>query len=136
MMPHKSVPSMLSLLLAVAAVALMGMGPARQAWLINAWSLQYARQALDPLAAHAVETCQRAGRTKKTTGRLPPGESKPVRCGHNKFSLLTRFAMRNVERAEAGWMSSLFAVLAMDWRRNSGEDEQEDKKDVRRMQEG
>jgi len=24
----------------------------------------------------------------------------------------------------------------MDWRRNSGEDEQEDKKDVRRMQEG
>jgi len=33
-------------------------------------------------------------------------------------------------------MSSLFAVLAMDWRRNSGEDEQEDKKDVRRMQEG
>jgi len=44
--------------------------------------------------------------------------------------------MRNVERAEAGWMSSLFAVLAMDWRRNSGEDEQEDKKDVRRMKKG
>ena len=44
--------------------------------------------------------------------------------------------MRNVERAEAGLMSSLFAVLAMDWRRNSGEDEQEDKKDARRMKKG
>jgi len=49
---------------------------------------------------------------------------------------LTRFAMRNVERAEAGLMSSLFAMPVMDWRRNCGEDEQEDKQDVRRMQEG
>ena len=113
---------MLSLLLAVAAVALMGMGPARQAWLINAWSLQYARQAFDPLAAHPVETCPVGSSSKETTHRLPPGEGKLVRCGHNKFSLLTRFAMRNVERADAGMTLSLFAVLAMDWRRNSGED--------------
>ena len=41
---------MLSILLAVAAVALMGLSPARQAWLINAWSLQYAHHALNPAA--------------------------------------------------------------------------------------
>ena len=48
---HKSLPSMLSLLLAVAAVALMGFSPACQVWLINAWSLQYAHHALNPPAA-------------------------------------------------------------------------------------
>ena len=64
MMPNKSVPSILFLLLAVAAVALMGMSPARQAWLINTWSLQYthhhtlsqaAEQSMlaDPPAGHA-----------------------------------------------------------------------------------
>ena len=62
-MPNKSVPSILFLLLAVAAVALMGMSPARQAWLINAWSLQYTHHTLsqaaeqsmlaDPPAGHA-----------------------------------------------------------------------------------
>jgi len=34
-------------LLAVAAVSLMAFSPARQAWQINAWSLQYARHALN-----------------------------------------------------------------------------------------
>ena len=53
MMSHKSVPSMLSLLMAVAGVALMGMGPARQAWLINAWSLQFVHHAFEPLAAQS-----------------------------------------------------------------------------------
>ena len=53
MMFNKSVPSALSLLMVVAGVALMGMSPARQAWLINAWSLQFARHAFDPLAAQS-----------------------------------------------------------------------------------
>jgi len=34
-------------LLAVAMIALLAFSPARQAWLINAWSLQYAHYALD-----------------------------------------------------------------------------------------
>ena len=41
---------LLSLLLAVAMIALMGFSPARQAWLINAWSLQYAHRAFSPAA--------------------------------------------------------------------------------------
>ncbi len=64
MMYNKTVTSALSLLMAVTAVALMGMSPVRQAWLINAWSLQYAHRAFspaaeqsaalpDPLAGHA-----------------------------------------------------------------------------------
>ena len=40
-------------LLAVAGVALMGLFPARPAWLINAWSLQYARHALIPAPSRA-----------------------------------------------------------------------------------
>jgi len=44
---------MLSLLLAVAGVALMGLFPARPAWLINAWSLQYAHHALNPTPSRA-----------------------------------------------------------------------------------
>lgn len=49
MMSHKSVPSLL-FLLAVAMIALMGFSPARQAWRINAWSLQYAQRAFSPPA--------------------------------------------------------------------------------------
>ncbi|MDO8755791.1 MAG: hypothetical protein Q7J80_18005, partial [Anaerolineales bacterium] len=30
------------------------------------------------------------------------GKSKQVRCGYDRLSLSTRFAMRNVERADAG----------------------------------
>jgi len=51
-------------LIAVAMIVLMGLPPARQAWLTNAWSLQYAHRAFslpaeqsaalpDPLAGHA-----------------------------------------------------------------------------------
>ena len=39
---------MLFLWMAVAAVTLMGLSPVRQAWLINAWSAQYARHAQNP----------------------------------------------------------------------------------------
>ena len=49
---HKSLPSMLSLL-ALAMIALMSFSPARPAWLINAWSLQYAHHALNPPAAQS-----------------------------------------------------------------------------------
>jgi len=34
-------------------VTLLGLSPARQAWLINAWSLQYARHALIPAPSRA-----------------------------------------------------------------------------------
>ena len=53
MMSNKSVPSALSLLMVVVVVALMGMSPARQAWQINAWSLQFVRHAFEPLAAQS-----------------------------------------------------------------------------------
>ena len=53
MMSNKSVPSALSLLMVVVVVALMGMSPARQAWQINAWSLQYTRHTFNPLAAQS-----------------------------------------------------------------------------------
>jgi len=64
MMPNKSVPSILFLLLAVAAVALMGMSPARQAWQINAWSVQYARRMFNPLAAQSALTEPPAGHAR------------------------------------------------------------------------
>lgn len=51
-------------LLAVVAVALMGLSPARQAWQINAWSLQYNRHALDPLAAQSTLTDPPAGHAR------------------------------------------------------------------------
>jgi len=44
-------------LLAVAMIALMGLSPARQAWLINAWSLQYTRHALIPTPSRATWKC-------------------------------------------------------------------------------
>jgi tetratricopeptide (TPR) repeat protein len=40
-------------LLAVVAVALLGLSSARQTWLINAWSLQFVRHAFGPLAAES-----------------------------------------------------------------------------------
>jgi hypothetical protein len=40
-------------LLAVAMIALMGFSPARPAWLINAWSLQYAHHTLNPTPSRA-----------------------------------------------------------------------------------
>ena len=64
MMSNKSVTSMLSLLMAVAAVALMGILPMRQAWQINTWSLQYARHALNPLAAQPTPTAPPAGHAR------------------------------------------------------------------------
>jgi len=64
MMPNKSVPSILFLLLAVAAVALMGMSPARQAWQINAWSLQYTRHAFSPAAEQSPLTDPPAGHAR------------------------------------------------------------------------
>jgi len=80
---------------------------------------------VETLSRHA----QRADRTKKTTFLVAPcfAKSKPVRRGHNRLSL--SIFMRNVERADAGMTLNLFAMPVMDWRRNSGEDEQEDKKD-------
>ena len=55
---------MLSLLLAVAMIALMGFSPARQAWLINAWSLQYAHHTLNPTAEQSVFAAPPAGHAR------------------------------------------------------------------------
>ena len=63
-MPNKSVPSILFLLLAVAAVALMGMSPARQAWQINAWSVQYTHHALIPAAKQSMLADPPAGHAR------------------------------------------------------------------------
>ena len=52
MISNKSVPSMLALM-AVVAVALLGLFSARPAWQINAWSLQFVRHAFEPLAAQS-----------------------------------------------------------------------------------
>lgn len=54
-MSNKSIHPTLSLLVAVVAVT-MGMLPARQTWLINAWSLQYTHHALNPAAEQVALT--------------------------------------------------------------------------------
>ncbi len=65
MMCNKSITSALSLLMAVAAVVLMGLSPARQAWLINAWSLQYAHHyAPSPAAQQSMLTVPPAGHAR------------------------------------------------------------------------
>ena len=51
-------------LLAVAAVALMAFSPARPAWQINAWSLQYARHALIPAAGQSMIADPPAGHAR------------------------------------------------------------------------
>ena len=51
-------------LLAVVAAALMGLSSAQQVWLINAWSLQYTRQALNPAAKQSVPTDPPAGHAR------------------------------------------------------------------------
>lgn len=51
-------------LLAVAGVALMGMSPVRQAWQINAWSLQYAHRAFSPAAEQSTLTDPPAGHAR------------------------------------------------------------------------
>jgi len=59
MMFNKSVPSMLSLLLAVAGVALLGFSPMRQAWQINAWSLQSAHRMFIPATEQGTDAFSR-----------------------------------------------------------------------------
>lgn len=54
MICNKGATSILSLLIAVAAVALMGLSPAHQAWQINTWSVQYTRHALSPAAKQSM----------------------------------------------------------------------------------
>ena len=54
MMFRKGVTSTLSLLMAVAAVVLMSPSLVRQAWLVNAWSVQYTRHAFVPAAKQSV----------------------------------------------------------------------------------
>jgi len=63
MMANKSVPPILSLM-AVAMIALMGFSPARQAWLINAWSLQYTRHALNLAAKQSTLADSPAGHAR------------------------------------------------------------------------
>lgn len=63
-MSPKSVPSLLSLFLAVAMIALLGLSPARQAWLINAWSLQYAHHTFIPAAEQSVIADPPAGHVR------------------------------------------------------------------------
>ena len=60
---HKSLPSMLSLL-ALAMIALMSFSPARPAWLINAWSLQYAHHTFLPAAEQSVIANPPAGHAR------------------------------------------------------------------------
>ena len=49
-MNNKSVILQLSLLMAIVVIALIGISPARQAWLINVWSLQYIHYVFSPEA--------------------------------------------------------------------------------------
>lgn len=63
MMSNKKFSLMLPMM-AVAGVALMGMLPARQAWLINAWSLQYTRQAFNPAAKQSTLANPPAGHAR------------------------------------------------------------------------
>ena len=63
-MCNKGVSSALSLLMAVAAVALMGLSPARQAWRINAWSVQNTHYALSPAAKQTVLADPPAGHAR------------------------------------------------------------------------
>lgn len=64
MMCKKGATSVLSLLIAVAAVALMGLSPAPQALLINSWSLQYTRHAINPAAQQTVLADPPAGHAR------------------------------------------------------------------------
>jgi len=66
---------------------------------IRRWRLSTVRLSLT-VSRHA----QWADRTKKITFLIAPcfAKSKPIRCGYDRLSLSTRFAMRNVERADAG----------------------------------
>ena len=90
------------LLLAVAAVALMGMSPARQAWQINAWSLQYAHHTLNPAAEQSMLADPPAGHARakfwQASAALQSGD--PALAGM------------------LGLMLSAFGALAMDWWRN------------------
>lgn len=63
-MPSKGVVSAMLSLVAVAVVVLMGILPARQAWLVNAWSLQYTRQALNPVVKQSILTSPPAGHAR------------------------------------------------------------------------
>jgi tetratricopeptide (TPR) repeat protein len=51
--------------MAATAVTLMCFTPARQAWQINAWSLQYAHRAFDPLAAQSALADPPAGHARE-----------------------------------------------------------------------
>jgi tetratricopeptide (TPR) repeat protein len=73
MMSNKSAVSMLSLLIAFSAVALLGMLPVHQAWLINAWSVQYTHHVLI------------SSTTKQSTLAAPP-------AGHARAVLWLAFA--------------------------------------------
>ena len=101
MISHKSLPSMFSLL-SLAMMALMAFSPARQAWLINAWSLQYARHTLIPAAAQSVIADPPAGHARakfwQASAALQSGD--PALAGM------------------LGLMLSAFGALAMDWWRN------------------
>ena len=66
--------------------------------------------------AHRVETCP-ADRSNKKNNELDcSGKSKQARCGYDRLSLSTRFAMRNVEGADAEFMLLLPAELAAEQR--------------------
>jgi tetratricopeptide (TPR) repeat protein len=64
MINNKKVTSVLSLFIAVAALILMSLSPAHQAWLINAWSVQYTRNAFSPKAKKSMLAVPPAGHAR------------------------------------------------------------------------
>ena len=114
-------------LMAVAALALMAFSPARQAWLINALSLQYARRVFSPTAEQSALAEPPAGhaRAKFWLASAALQSNNPALAG----TLIASQAAQGDQLAMRLMVDALVAhgdfagALATDWRRNNGDEE-------------